>query len=676
MTEDSPRPRRRRAKDVLAEAQAAHRVPLEQQPGTPDAAPAADAPAPAESAGPPPSAPPVPPAPQAPHTPPPAPTSSVPPNSPAPSAPQAAAVPPAAAAPPTDPVATVPAASQVPATEMLPPTRSRRSAKPVRMAATRPPRRPGGSGRWALRSIVAVATVAVLVATGVSWTVYRHATGGYIRSSALDGGPTSKHGDQNILVMGLDSRLDERGQPLPPAMYEAIHAGSADDGGMNANVLMLLHVPGDGSKATAISIPRDDYVNLDGCPSNNCQGKIKQAYGFAYAEKRQSLQAQGETNQDDVEQQSREAGRRSEIATVRQFLGNVPIDHFIEVTLAAFFQIAEVVQPITVCVNHDTSDTYSGARFHKGVQKINASQAMAFVRQRRDPNPDLNFTDLDRDRRQQAFVISLMQQLSSNGTLTNFGQMEKLLNVAKANIAFDDGFDLVKFATSSSNLTGGNVTFFTLPIDHFGANENGEDVNFVNLPQIHSIVRQILGPDAVAPESSTSSTNAAGPQAITGADGKVLNVVNSSGETGMAAQYEELLAARGFTRGSASTGSTIDSTTQIEYGAGAQGPATELAQMLGGSVTAESDANLAPDSVRLIIGTDLPNASALGQSTTGTSGSGTDSSTGPVDPNATTSTSAPTGPAQIVNGTGTGDNAPAPTDLVNLTNTSSVPCVK
>ncbi|WP_018178992.1 LCP family protein [Jongsikchunia kroppenstedtii] len=545
------------------------------------------------------------------------------------------------------------------------------------MAATRPPRRPGGSGRWALRSIVAVATVAVLVATGVSWTIYRHSTSGFTRSGALAGGPTSKHGDQNILVMGLDSRLDEHGNPLPQAMYDALHAGSADDGGMNANVLMLLHVPGDGSKATAISIPRDDYVNLDGCPSNNCQGKIKQAYGFAYAEKRQSLSAQGDISPDDLESQSREAGRRSEIATVRQFLGNVPIDHFIEVTLAAFFQVAEVVQPITVCLNQDTSDSYSGARFHKGVQKINASQAMAFVRQRRDPNPDLNFTDLDRDRRQQAFVISLMQQLTKNGTLTNLGQMNRLLNVAKANIAFDDGFDLVKFATTSSNLTGGNVTFFTLPIDHFGANENGEDVNFVNLPQIHSIVRQVLGPDAVAPETSTSSTNTAAPQAITGADGKVLNVVNSSGENGMAAQYEELLAARGFTRGSASTGSTIDSTTQVEYGSGAQGPATELAQMLGGSVTAEADTSLEPNSVRLIIGTDLPDASALGQSSTTSSESDdTDSSTGPTDPNATESVSAPSGPAQIVNGTGTGANAPAPTDLVNLTNTASVPCVK
>ena len=53
------------------------------------------------------------------------------------------------------------------------------------------------------------------------------------------------------------------------------------------------------------------------------------------------------------EQKAREAGRKAEIDTVRRLLG-VPIDHFVEVTLGAFFQIAQVVQPITVCLNNDT----------------------------------------------------------------------------------------------------------------------------------------------------------------------------------------------------------------------------------------------------------------------------------------------------------------------------------
>ena len=105
------------------------------------------------------------------------------------------------------------------------------------------------------------------------------------------------------------------------------------------------------------------------------------------------------------EQMAREAGRRAQISAVKHLL-QIPIDHFVEITLAAFFQIARVVEPITVCLNEDTSDRYySGADFHKGIQQINAAQAMTFVRQR-DAN-DVLFTDLDRTRRQQAFMASV-----------------------------------------------------------------------------------------------------------------------------------------------------------------------------------------------------------------------------------------------------------------------------
>ncbi len=82
--------------------------------------------------------------------------------------------------------------------------------------------------------------------------------------------------------MGLDSRLDENGDPLPSNVYAALHAGDQLDGGYNANVLMLLHVPGDGGRAVSVSIPRDDYVELAGSPDGVSKGKIKQAYGLGF----------------------------------------------------------------------------------------------------------------------------------------------------------------------------------------------------------------------------------------------------------------------------------------------------------------------------------------------------------------------------------------------------------
>lgn len=80
--------------------------------------------------------------------------------------------------------------------------------------------------------------------------------------------------------MGLDSRLDQDGNPLPRDVLAQLHAGDASDGGYNTNVLMLVHVPGDGGNAQAISIPRDDYVALPGTPDGVNKQKIKQALGW------------------------------------------------------------------------------------------------------------------------------------------------------------------------------------------------------------------------------------------------------------------------------------------------------------------------------------------------------------------------------------------------------------
>jgi LCP family protein required for cell wall assembly len=391
-------------------------------------------------------------------------------------------------------------------------------------AVAEPPMTAGPQGRGrrrrVARRVVGVVLLLVLALVGYWVFEYFSLSMGIKRSNIL-GGKGSTKGDTNILIMGLDSRLDENGSPLPKQIYDALHAGDQQSGGLNANVLMLLHVPGDGSKATEISIPRDDYVHLVGCPDGQCTGKIKQAYGLAFDQESRRLVSQAGLDGAQRQQRERDAGRKAEIATVKQFLGGVPIDHFVEVTLVSFYQIAQVVQPITVCVNANTVDSYSGADFHKGFQQINASQALAFVRQRRDDTHlSLNFTDLDRERRQQAFIASLAFKLKQADTFADPFKLTKILNVAKQNTAIDSRLDLLSFARQASNLTGGNVTFYTLPIDHFGTDPLGEDVNYVNLPLIQATVRHLLAPPATPtpvtahPRSSTtarSSSSASAP---------------------------------------------------------------------------------------------------------------------------------------------------------------------
>ena len=300
-------------------------------------------------------------------------------------------------------------------------------------------------------------------------------------------------GEQNILIMGLDSRVDEDGKPYPQEIYDAIHAEDASVGGYNTNVLMYVHIPAGGGQAIAVSIPRDDYVDYAGAPGGTQKGKIKEAYGRAFAAKDDELRATG-MSEDDAYQQARDAARTEEMQTVSKFLGGVPIDHFVEVTMAAFYRVAQAVQPIQVCLNHATADTYSGADFAAGPQEIDAAQAMAFVRQRRDTKyDDVFLTDLDRTRRQQAFLVSLALKLRDAQTFTDFGRMQDLLDTAKQYVAVDKGFDLLSLASTAQRLAGGDVTFQTLPVERFGTID-GESVNIVDQGAIAAQVSALLHP--------------------------------------------------------------------------------------------------------------------------------------------------------------------------------------
>src|SRR6201993_5251068 len=130
--------------------------------------------------------------------------------------------------------------------------------------------------------LAALVSAVVVVVTGIGWIAYRTATAGITTSHALAGEPASIGSDQNILIMGLDSRRDQRGRPLPPDIYDALHAGDEDSGDNDADALIVLHLPAGDAPARAISIPRDDYVDLAGCPTSDCHGKIKEAYSLAY----------------------------------------------------------------------------------------------------------------------------------------------------------------------------------------------------------------------------------------------------------------------------------------------------------------------------------------------------------------------------------------------------------
>ncbi|MFF4283625.1 LCP family protein [Streptomyces kronopolitis] len=374
------------------------------------------------------------------------------------------------------------------------------------------------------RILAGLTSAAVLAASGVSWAAYHWVSSGVHTSAALSKlkQHAPKHLDDsvNLLLIGLDSRKDMKGNDLPKEfVQDQLHAGSSQIGYYNTNTLILMHIPADGGKVTAFSIPRDDYVQtFTGDGSTHGHFKIKEAYANAYTAAHDKLYAQGVKNAD-LETRSRDAGREATLATVQNFLG-VPIDHFAEVNLLGFYDIAQALGPIQVCLKHPVHDKYSGADFHAGLQDLNPKQALSFVRQRHG----LYAGDLDRTHRQQAFLASVSHKLKTEGVFSDLGKLQALLNVVKKDLVIDDKFDVLDFAQEATNLTGGNVVFNTLPITGF-AMRNSEDVNLVNPDEIKSIVQRGIGPGSSPAPVAPSPSSPAEPGSSTGSAG-------SSGKSG------------------------------------------------------------------------------------------------------------------------------------------------
>jgi LCP family protein required for cell wall assembly len=342
-----------------------------------------------------------------------------------------------------------------------------------------------------------------IVVLSLVFSLFARTAGSAIpRSHALNGAPQSSGGDTNILLLGLDSRRANDGSNLPRKLLNLMHVGSTSSvGGYNTNTMILIHIPAGGKKAVAVSIPRDDYVDVPGQRPK----KIKEAYGYAKYASESALYKQGVKNPE-LESLSREAGRTATIKTISAFL-QVPIDHFAEVNLVGFYDLANAVGGIQVCLNHAVNDSqYSGAVFPAGLQTITGVDALKFVRQRHGlPNGDL-----DRTHRQQAFITGVITKFRSQGIFGDIGKVSALLNVAKKDVVIDSGWNVLGFLPQAKALTGGNITFHTLPIEGY-AMINGQSVNQVDLPTVRKFVKDLFYPPkaTASPSASPKPTKSA-----------------------------------------------------------------------------------------------------------------------------------------------------------------------
>jgi LCP family protein required for cell wall assembly len=428
-----------------------------------------------------------------------------------------------------------------------------------------------------------VATIALL-ASGFSYLAVEdvRSIGG---SNAIASGPSI--GAQNILLMGLESRRYWNGDILPAGILAKLHAGSAAAvaagvGGNDTNTLILIHIPAGGKKAVGFSIPRDDWVQFANTIGPQQSGKIDQAYGVSmYYREQQIRQQDPQISQDRLAFLGNEAGRAAAVATVEQLTG-VHIDHFAEVNLYGFYELAKVLGGVEVCLNHPVHDKNSGANFRAGYQHLDASQALAFVRQR----DGLANGDLDRTHRQQAFLDSVMHQLRTAGVLSDLTKVQALLSVAQRYVITDAGWNLLDFAAQMRDLTSANLVFRTLPIEGY-ATIDGQDANVVSPSYIRAIVHAAFYP-APVPASHRRRHRAT-----------TVDVLNGGETNGLAKRISAALVRAGYRPGQVGN-TTPRSATEVRYGPGGAASGQKLAQMFG--VTAVAGASVPAGQVQILLG--------------------------------------------------------------------------
>jgi LCP family protein required for cell wall assembly len=458
-------------------------------------------------------------------------------------------------------------------------------------------------GVTAGRTALAIVSVFALVATGYSWSTLRKAQNGMVTADVLDQKAAAKppDGSMDILLVGMDSRTDAKGNPLPAAQLDQLHAGP-DTGELNTDTMMLIHIPTGGGKAMAMSIPRDSWVNIPGYGQN----KINSAYGFAKNAALRKLKAGGLTNSAQLDVQSNQAGAKEAIQTVEQLTG-VGIDHYAAVNLMGFYQISNAIGGVPVCLLHPVDDTkWSGAKFPAGHFSVQGVQALEFVRQRH--NIPGGSTDLEREQRQQAFMASMSHKILSQGVLTSPTTLNKLISAVQGAVTIDNRWNMIDFAQEMSGMTSGQIKFQTVPVVSieyypYGKGPNKPSAVEVDPAQVAAFVHGTTGVPATTSGAQGSGAAPTGNAAIT------VDVTNASGTTGLAASVLNLLAGKGFVKGTTGD-ATHRSKSVLFYRAGQEANAQTVAGTMSSPFLLEESPSVPSGHVWVYVGRNYHSASA------------------------------------------------------------------
>ena len=334
------------------------------------------------------------------------------------------------------------------------------------------------------RAIAALIAVLALALTGGAWQWQSAKNNMLNRVSALDPDsrdildPNAQFGDENFLIVGVDSRFGENSRH-----GRRHHRGG---GGARSDTVMLVNIPANRKRVVAVSFPRDLAIEPMQCepwnPETGQYGPISDHETPRYGP--DEVYTEYKLNS------AYAVGGPKCLVKVIQKLSGLSVNRFMAVDFAGFSKMVDALGGVEVCSTTPLEDYELGTVLpNAGRQMVDGHTALQYVRARQVTTETNG--DYGRIKRQQLFLSSLLRSMISKEV---FFSLSKLNNVV--NMFIDDSYvdnmdtkDLVTLGQSIQGIAAGRITFLTVPttgyMDEYGNEHLREEDNRAHLRRDH-----------------------------------------------------------------------------------------------------------------------------------------------------------------------------------------------
>jgi LCP family protein required for cell wall assembly len=348
------------------------------------------------------------------------------------------------------------------------------------------------------RAAAALIAVLALALTGGAWQWQSSKNSLLNRVSALDRDsrdivdPNAQFGDENFLIVGVDSRAG--------ANLE-MGAGTPEDaGGARSDTVMLVNIPANRERVVAVSFPRDLEIEPMQCepwnPDTGEYGPITDPESPMYGA--EEVYTEYKLNS------AYAVGGPKCLVKVIQKLSGLSVNRFMAVDFAGFSKMVDALGGVEVCSTTPLEDYELGTVLpNAGRQMVDGHTALNYVRARQVTTETNG--DYGRIKRQQLFLSSLLRSLISKEV---FFSLPKLNNVV--NMFIEDSYvdnintkELVDLGQSIQGVAAGRITFVTVPTVGY-ADEYGNETP--RIEDVRALFDAIINDDPLPEEKNADNT--------------------------------------------------------------------------------------------------------------------------------------------------------------------------